>query len=285
MEQVKKSDTWLRARTGRVRASLLLLWAEAWEQTPCGSLPNDDELLCLLLDVEPDEFAKMRPVLMRGWWLGDDGRLYHDTITDRVLDMLKARAGNAKRVAEHKAKKRDERVGNALPTGQQQGCQHGSNDTGTGRQIRDTENYPDAGGCANALEDGEFDPGEFVGHIQPTQAGALCRDLRLAGIADVNPGHPRLLALLAAGAQPAEFTGFVPVALDKNPRTPFTYLLGMVEGERTRAAAMAGQLHRGAMPAAPMTAKAAENAKWVKGTSLDRSTHQDTIHAATVAIR
>ena len=137
MEQVKKSDTWLRARTGRVRASLLLLWAEAWEQTPCGSLPNDDELLCLLLDMEPAEFAAARPVLMRGWWEAEDGRLYHDTITARVLDMLKARAGNAKRVADHKAKQREERAGNALPPQQQQDGSHGSYDTGTRTGTRE----------------------------------------------------------------------------------------------------------------------------------------------------
>lgn len=137
MEQVKKSDTWLRARTGRVRASLLLLWAEAWEQTPCGSLPNDDELLCLLLDMEPDEFAAARPVLMRGWWESEDGRLYHDTITARVLDMLKARAGNAKRVADHKAKQREERAGNALPAPQQHGGSPGSYDTGTRTGTRE----------------------------------------------------------------------------------------------------------------------------------------------------
>ena len=282
LERVRQSDTWALA-SPEMRPWLLMLWCTAWEQTPCGSLPDDDALIAARIGMSPKVLAKNRAVLLRGWWRADDGRLYHPTIANRVLEMVGYRAKQAKRVADHKARMREQRAGNALPPREHDD----SNDTGTGtgRQIRDTENYPDAGGCANALEDGEFDPGEFVGHIQPTQAGALCRDLRLAGIADVNPGHPRLLALLAAGAQPAEFTGFVPVALDKNPRTPFTYLLGMVEGERTRAAAMAGQLHRGAMPATPMTAKAAENAKWVKGTSLDRSTHQDTIHAATVAIR
>lgn len=103
-EQVKKSDTWLRARTGYVRAHLLLLWSESWEQTPCGSLPDDDELLALLLDMEPDVFAKHRAVLMRGWWKADDGRLYHDTVTERVLAMLEKRAKDAARAARNRAK-------------------------------------------------------------------------------------------------------------------------------------------------------------------------------------
>jgi hypothetical protein len=104
MEQVKKSDTWLRARTGFVRAHLLLLWGEAWEQTPCGSLPNDEELLALLLDMSPEDFAAHRSVLMRGWWLADDGRLYHDTIVDRVVTMLGKRASDAKRTADKRAR-------------------------------------------------------------------------------------------------------------------------------------------------------------------------------------
>lgn len=245
-ERIEQSDTWpLAAEIPMAQHALVFMWLEAWRQEPCGSFPADEAVIRAKCRIPPKQWAAMRDVLMRGWWRADDGRLYHPTITKRVLEMLEYRAANAKRVAKHKEAKREKRAGNALPTPQSPE----SNDTGTGTSTgRTTENYPDAGGCANALDDGEFDPGEFVGHIQPTQAGALCRDLRLAGIADVNPGHPRLLALLAAGAQPVEFIGFVSAARDKSPRSPFTYLLGMVEGERERAAANASRLHRGPMP-------------------------------------
>lgn len=99
MEQAKKSDTWLRARSGYVRAHLLLLWSESWEQTPCGSLPGDDELIALLLDMDTAEFAKHKAVLMRGWCLADDGRYYHDIITARVLSMMNKRRSDADRAA------------------------------------------------------------------------------------------------------------------------------------------------------------------------------------------
>lgn len=91
MEKVKQSDTWLRAKTGEVRGALMLLWGESWQQTPCGSLPADDELVALLIDMPPAKFTKFRPVLMRGWYLANDGRLYHETITERVLEMIAAR--------------------------------------------------------------------------------------------------------------------------------------------------------------------------------------------------
>lgn len=106
-----------------------------------------------------------------------------------------------------------------------------------------TEDHPDlAGGGAQ-------DP-DLSGH-QPTPAGLICRALRLAGIADVNPGHPKLLALLEAGATEVEFTGFAPIAKDRS--NPFAYLLAMVEGERKRAANGAGKLHQGAMPQRALT--------------------------------
>lgn len=116
MEKVKKSDTWLRARTGFVRAHLLLLWSEAWEQTPCGTLPDDDELVALLLDMEPETFAKHRAVLMRGWSLATNGRLYHETITDRVLAMLEKRKSDAQRTAASRARRSGQQQGHSGDT-------------------------------------------------------------------------------------------------------------------------------------------------------------------------
>lgn len=43
--------------------------------------------------------------------------------------------------------------------------------------------------------------------LQPTKAGALCRKLRLAGIAKSNLGHPAIRMLLDAGAHEDEFLG------------------------------------------------------------------------------
>jgi hypothetical protein len=107
MEKVKQSDTWLRAKTGEVRGALLLLWGESWQQTPCGSLPADEELVALLIDMPTPKFKKHRAVLMRGWWLADDGRLYHDTITERVFAMLEKRAKDAARAANRRARHAD----------------------------------------------------------------------------------------------------------------------------------------------------------------------------------
>lgn len=95
---------------------------------------------------------------------------------------------------------------------------------------------------------GEALHAEAVEAAQPTAAGAVCRALRQAGMADTNPGHPRLLALLDAGATEAEFTGFAPQAIAKG--AGFAWVLGAVEGERKRAKQTAELAHQGVMPQA-----------------------------------
>lgn len=253
-ERIEQSATWgLTTLKPDARPWLLMTWYTAWKQTPCGSMPADPEVFAGLIGASDATFAKHRKVLLRGWWLADDGLLYHDTLVQRVLEMLKQRRGDASRQAANRAKKAAELqadstkqppVSRVTPSGVQ-----GESSTGTGTSTGiHTEDHHDAGGGERASGDGGFDPDQVVGSAQPTAAGALCRTLRQAGIADVNPGHPRLLALLEAGAQPAEFAGFVAHAMEKAPGNAFVYLLGVVEGERKRATATAGQLHRGPLP-------------------------------------
>lgn len=86
-EQIRQSDTWALAPAD-VRPWLLMLWMTAWEHTPCGSMPSDDALIAARIGMPGKAFAKARETLMRGWWLAEDGRLYHDTISARVLAML-----------------------------------------------------------------------------------------------------------------------------------------------------------------------------------------------------
>ena len=103
-EAIQSSETWLRAKRGDVRGALLLLWSEAWQQSPCGSLPDDDELISLLIDMPVTTFAKHRTVLLRGWVKASDGLLYHETITKRVLSMLDKRENDARRAAARRAR-------------------------------------------------------------------------------------------------------------------------------------------------------------------------------------
>jgi uncharacterized protein YdaU (DUF1376 family) len=97
-ERIRQSDTWALAEPEH-RPWLLMLWMVAWEQTPCGSLPDDDALITARLDMAPKAYAKARDTLRRGWWLAEDGRLYHHAITQHVLRMIEKRAKEAARKA------------------------------------------------------------------------------------------------------------------------------------------------------------------------------------------
>jgi hypothetical protein len=103
LERVMQSDTWALA-TPDVRPWLLMLWAVAWQQVPCGSMPSDDALIAARLGMKVPAFKKAREVLMRGWKPASDGRLYHETITERVVDMLGRKEGERKRKAEYRAR-------------------------------------------------------------------------------------------------------------------------------------------------------------------------------------
>lgn len=86
---------------------------------------------------------------------------------------------------------------------------------------------------------------------EPTEAARVCMALKSAGIPRVNPGHPRLLALLEAGASEAEFVGFAGKAIEAAPDDPFAYLLGIVAKERKAAKELGGAVKHGALPAGP----------------------------------
>lgn len=71
----------------------------------------------------------------------------------------------------------------------------------------------------------------------PTAAGLACRAMREAGLADTNPGDPRLLALLQQGATVEELRG---VAVDAVRRgAGWAWALKALQGRRADAAAIA----------------------------------------------
>lgn len=144
MERIEQSDTWALAPAD-IRPWLLMLWATAWKQTPCGSLADDDELIAVRIGMKPSMFNKNKAVLMRGWWKAADGRLYHDTVTTRVLEMLDTKDKGRQRKAEYRKRKAAEEAANAAnlshgtDAGRSQdshGSDPGGDDTGTGTGTR-----------------------------------------------------------------------------------------------------------------------------------------------------
>lgn len=110
-EQIDQSDTWdMAAEIPMAQHALLMMWLISWRQEPCGSFPNDEAVIRAKCRMPPKVWAQCRDVLMRGWWLASDGRLYHDTIATRVFAMLDKRANDAQRAATRRARKADATV-------------------------------------------------------------------------------------------------------------------------------------------------------------------------------
>lgn len=79
-------------------------------------------------------------------------------------------------------------------------------------------------------------PPEANGHA-PTPAGLVCRAMRRAGLLSVNPGDPRLLALLAQGATEVEFVAIATEAVEKRKGWP--WVLAVLQSRRAEAAEIA----------------------------------------------
>jgi len=132
-ERIIQSDTWALASM-RQRPLLLMEWFVAWQQTPCGSLPDSDELIAARIGLDMAEFLQNRTILLRGWEKADDGRLYHLVVTEMVLEMLARKSREANRKAAYREKMKGGNVSDlshGTTTGQTRES-GGSDDTGTG---------------------------------------------------------------------------------------------------------------------------------------------------------
>ena len=187
LERIRQSDTWALA-SPEVRPWLFLLWATAWEQVPCGSLPNDDALICARIGMTTKAFTKVRSVLLRGWWAADDGRLYHDVIASRVMAMLEAKRKESDRKAAYRAKMDAERAGSDTKSHAKDAVSHGTTTgqtpdgtvcptgcdatgtstgtgTGTGTGLREREAIAiamDAVGVSSPAKPKTTDPNEII---------------------------------------------------------------------------------------------------------------------------
>lgn len=102
IERIENSDTWTLTPPD-MRPWLLMLWMRSWTQTPCGSLPANDELVAARIGMEARIFGANRDILMRGWYRCSDGRLYHPVITESVETMRDSRKAERLKKAKQRA--------------------------------------------------------------------------------------------------------------------------------------------------------------------------------------
>lgn len=210
-EKIDQSDTWgLAAEVPLARPCLVMMWLVAWTQEPCGSLPNDEAIIRVRCGIPANVWPKVRELLMRGWWLADDGRLYHDTVALRVLEMIEYRRKEAERRGRNRGKPPEvPPVSRGTEAGQQPQS-HETPDTGTGTGT---------GTLSELRSDGA--------HATP---GDACKAMKAVGMQSVSPSHPKLIALLEAGITVSELVDAAAHAVQN--QKPFAYALATAEGRR-----------------------------------------------------
>lgn len=242
----------------------VLLWAASWHQVPAASLPDDDRVLANLAGYGRvvKEWKRVRDGALRGWIKCDDGRLYHPVVAEKALE-----AWNSKMLHSYgklkerlrKAHKNDAvfptfiewmESGNPADWPQDSAGIPPETPKPSGGKVESSAGIPPE----NALK------GEGKGEVNlktvhstegdtystgVTPAGLVCARLKSeCRIPSVNPQHPKLLALLAAGMTADEL---VSAGMDANGKG-FAWVLAAAEGRRRDAAAVATMPNARASP-------------------------------------
>jgi hypothetical protein len=106
-DRLRKSKWWRRA-SDMARARNVMLWGEAYKGVPAGSLPDDDDELAEAagFGMNVEDFAAVKAEIMSAWTLCSDGRWYHPTVCEVVLERWESTSEKRKAAA---AKKRAQR--------------------------------------------------------------------------------------------------------------------------------------------------------------------------------
>lgn len=239
-EQIEQSSTWALAGPD-VRPWLLMMWLTAWRQVPCGSLPKDTDVIAAQIGMTPKLWVRYQAVMLRGWFDGDDGRLYHPTLIKRVEEMMSRRRSDSDRKARERMRKADgqptESDGVTPESRVTHGGLHPESSTDNRQPITDNQrNTHTEVISAQARESG-----------LPAIALLAFSAMRRCLISDGHAGHPMLLALVQAGATVPEFESAATEAVNRGKG--FAYAIGTLRRQRERAAATLEAMHKGEMPA------------------------------------
>src|ERR1700761_8931550 len=83
-----RSSKWWRRASDLARARNVMLWGEAYQSVPAGSLPDDDDELAEAagFGFDVDAFIAAKSEIMAPWVLCSDGRWYHPVVCEAALD-------------------------------------------------------------------------------------------------------------------------------------------------------------------------------------------------------
>ncbi len=204
-------------------------------------IPGDLRQACRLVRATSKQEREAVEQVLAEFFTLIDGAWHHKRC-DADLSRYQAKSQKARESVSKRWAKRD---ANEMPTNIEGNTNVSTNEyernTGevrrqyTARPSPDTRHQtPDINtGRAATSEAAAPAPIDTQGHA-PTLAGRVCRAMKSAQLQAVNPGDPRLLALLAQGATIEEFTGLAEEAVSKGKG--FAWVLSVLAARREDAA-------------------------------------------------
>lgn len=167
IDQLQKSKAWLRCkRRPELAFYMMNLWMRAWHEVPAGSIENDDDVLADAAMCDPDKWESIRDDVLRGWESGNDGRIYHSTITKLAIDAsaklkeAKARTAKARQIREQNRNKAA--TDDVTDSVTDHVAVSVTDDEGKGREVKGKEEGKKEDGATASAVDTEY---AFIGRV------------------------------------------------------------------------------------------------------------------------
>lgn len=257
------STTWIEAAENpKVAHAAMSLWCQSWHQRPAASLPDNDAVLAHLAMCDAKTWKSIRIKVLAGFVKCSDGRWYHPVVAANALEAWERQQEFQEtstnrdtrqqrwrlKIKELSAKLRE--AGITPPMNPSKAELERLIATHVDKRVDDSGDGMASTGAstttstADKSEIAKTGTGTGTGRetnvsldIPPTPEGLTCRLLREAGLDPVNPSHPTLQRLLAAGCTPQQFVDLYAEQKRSGKTSNFKYLLGTIEGRMADAAA------------------------------------------------
>jgi uncharacterized protein YdaU (DUF1376 family) len=244
-DDARKADVWMPFLIDRYLGDTTLLTTEQhgayflillamWKAG--GTLPAGDVQLASAAKLTPARWRKMKPALSGFFRSDGNGGIYQKRL-HAELERAKTNTSNKSTAGRKGARSRwqsdDTAMAAPLADEMTEGMAEAMTDT-----MAQPSQKPWHGDGSPPLSLPQDSEKEAVASLSSACASPseACKAMREAGIAEVNPNHPDLIAMLAQGMTVGELVSASTTAIKSHAEKPFKYALTVARSEREKLA-------------------------------------------------